>query len=160
MPFSVREVLRKLRRAGFVEVRQSGSHKVLRHADGSQTYLAMHSGTLPTGTLHKILKQAGLSRDEFIDLQASETQLAQILRGVNPGGWTAYCFCGYLQEIDTHDDKPRVRILAHSRGAGLDTEIKANLARMGFGARSGAGNTDTAGFVITVTTSLVHTADA
>jgi len=65
MPFSVREVLRKLRRAGFVEVRQSGSHKVLRHADGRQTYLAMHSGTLPTGTLHKILKQVGLSRDEF-----------------------------------------------------------------------------------------------
>ena len=30
MPFSAREVLAKLLRAGFVEVRQSGSHKVLR----------------------------------------------------------------------------------------------------------------------------------
>ena len=68
MPFSAREVLGKLRRAGFVEVRQSGSHKVLRHPDGRQTYLSMHPGTIPTGTLHKILKQAELSRSEFINL--------------------------------------------------------------------------------------------
>ena len=65
MPFSAREVLGKLRRAGFVEVRQSGGHKVLRHPDGRQTYVSMHPGTLPTGTFHKILKQAGLSRSEF-----------------------------------------------------------------------------------------------
>ena len=65
MPFSAREALAKLLRAGFVEVRQSGSHKVLRHADGRQTYVAMHPGTLPTGTFRKILKQAGLSEDEF-----------------------------------------------------------------------------------------------
>jgi predicted RNA binding protein YcfA (HicA-like mRNA interferase family) len=47
MPYSAREVLAKLRRAGFEEVRQSGSHKVLRHADGRQTYVAMHTGDLP-----------------------------------------------------------------------------------------------------------------
>ena len=68
MPFSVREVLTKLRRAGFVEVRQSGSHKILRHADGRQTYVSVHPGTLPTGTLHKILKQAALTLDEFRQL--------------------------------------------------------------------------------------------
>jgi predicted RNA binding protein YcfA (HicA-like mRNA interferase family) len=34
MPYSAREVLAKLLRAGFVEVRQSGRHKVLRHPDG------------------------------------------------------------------------------------------------------------------------------
>ena len=65
MPFSAREVLDRLRRAGFVEVRQSDSHKILRHPDGRQTYVAMHPGTLPTGTFRKILKQAGLSEDEF-----------------------------------------------------------------------------------------------
>ena len=68
MPFSAREVLDRLRRAGFVEVRQSGSHKVLRHADGRQTYVAMHPGTLPTGTFRKILKQAGLSEEDFRNL--------------------------------------------------------------------------------------------
>jgi predicted RNA binding protein YcfA (HicA-like mRNA interferase family) len=68
MPYSAREVLAKLLRAGFVEVRQSGSHKVLRHPDGRQTYAAMHPGGLPTGTFRKILKQAGLSEDQFRDL--------------------------------------------------------------------------------------------
>jgi predicted RNA binding protein YcfA (HicA-like mRNA interferase family) len=65
MPYSAREVLAKLIRAGFVEVRQTGSHKVLRHTDGRQTYVAMHPGTLPTGTFRKILKQAGLSEEQF-----------------------------------------------------------------------------------------------
>ena len=65
MPYSAREVLAKLLRAGFVEVRQTGSHKVLRHPDGRQTYVAMHPGTLPTGTFRKILKQAGLSEEQF-----------------------------------------------------------------------------------------------
>lgn len=65
MPYSAREVLDRLRRAGFAEVRQSGSHKVLRHADGRQTYVAMHPGSLPTGTFRKILKQARLTEDEF-----------------------------------------------------------------------------------------------
>jgi predicted RNA binding protein YcfA (HicA-like mRNA interferase family) len=68
MPYSAREVLAKLLRYGFVEVRQSGSHKVLRHPDGRQTYVAMHPGTLPTGTFRKILKQAGLSEEEFRSL--------------------------------------------------------------------------------------------
>ncbi len=68
MPYSPREVLTKLQRAGFAEVRQSGSHKVLRHTDGRQTYIAMHSSTLPTGTFRKILKQAGLTEEEFRNL--------------------------------------------------------------------------------------------
>ena len=55
MPYSAREVLARLIRAGFVEVRQTGSH----------TYVAMHPGTLPTGTFRKILKQAGLSEEQF-----------------------------------------------------------------------------------------------
>ncbi|MGH7798135.1 MAG: type II toxin-antitoxin system HicA family toxin [Candidatus Binatia bacterium] len=46
-------------------MRQTGSHKVLRHPEGRQTYVAMHPGTLPTGTFRKILKQAGLSEEQF-----------------------------------------------------------------------------------------------
>ena len=68
MPFSAREVLAKLQRAGFVEARQAGSHKILRHPDGRQTYVAMHPGNLPTGTFRKILKQAGLTEDQFRQL--------------------------------------------------------------------------------------------
>lgn len=68
MPYKVKEVLRKLKRAGFEERRQSGSHLVLRHDDGRQNYLPMHPGDVPTGTFKSILKQAGFSEEEFRDL--------------------------------------------------------------------------------------------
>jgi len=54
MPYSAREVLLKLQKAGFVIKRQSGSHVVLRHSDGRQTYVAMHLGDIPKGTFKKI----------------------------------------------------------------------------------------------------------
>jgi predicted RNA binding protein YcfA (HicA-like mRNA interferase family) len=68
MPFSAREILRRLLKAGFVEVRQSGSHKVLRHPDGRLTYVAMHPGDVPTGTFRAMLKQARLTQEEFDNL--------------------------------------------------------------------------------------------
>lgn len=65
MPYKAREVLAKLQRAGFVVKRQSGSHAVLRHADGRQTYVAMHPGDIPAGTFRAILKQSNLTEIEF-----------------------------------------------------------------------------------------------
>lgn len=65
MPYKAKEVLRRLERAGFEVRRQSGSHVVLRHADGRQTYVAMQPGDVPEGTFRSILKQAGLGEDEF-----------------------------------------------------------------------------------------------
>nr|VFK66571.1 MAG: Predicted RNA binding protein YcfA, dsRBD-like fold, HicA-like mRNA interferase family [Candidatus Kentron sp. UNK]VFK69904.1 MAG: Predicted RNA binding protein YcfA, dsRBD-like fold, HicA-like mRNA interferase family [Candidatus Kentron sp. UNK] len=54
MPWSAREILRRLLRAGFIEVRQSGSHKVLCHPDGRMTYVPMHPGDMPNGTFQSI----------------------------------------------------------------------------------------------------------
>ena len=68
MPYKAREVLAKLQRAGFVVKRQSGSHVVLRHSDGRQTYVAMHTGDIPHGTLRSILKQSGFTDDAFRNL--------------------------------------------------------------------------------------------
>ena len=68
MPFTSREVLAKLKRAGFEEVRQTGSHLFLRHPDGRLTFVAMHRGDIPPGTLRKILKQARLTESQFRDL--------------------------------------------------------------------------------------------
>ncbi len=65
MPYSAKEVLAKLLKAGFIEKRQSGSHKILRHPDGRQTYVAMHTKDIPEGTFRKILKQANISYEEF-----------------------------------------------------------------------------------------------
>ena len=68
MPYKAREVLARLQRAGFIIKRQSGSHAVLRHADGRETYVAMHPGDIPTGTFRSILKQSGLTEDQFRNL--------------------------------------------------------------------------------------------
>jgi predicted RNA binding protein YcfA (HicA-like mRNA interferase family) len=68
MPFKAKEVLQRLQRAGFEIRRQSGSPAVLRHADGRQTYVAVHTKDVPTGTFRSILKQAGLTEEEFRNL--------------------------------------------------------------------------------------------
>jgi predicted RNA binding protein YcfA (HicA-like mRNA interferase family) len=68
MPYKAAEVLAKLKRAGFEQKRQSGSHIVLRHTDGRQTYVAIHCKDVPPGTLKSILRQAGISKEEFDNL--------------------------------------------------------------------------------------------
>jgi len=65
MPPRPREVLRVLKRLGFVEKRQTGSHRILRHPDGRQVVVPMHPKELPMGTFRRILKQAGLTPEEF-----------------------------------------------------------------------------------------------
>ncbi len=66
-----REVLRALERAGFVVARIKGSHHILVHKDDPTriTNVPVHgSRDLPRGTLRDIIKQAGLTVDEFVDL--------------------------------------------------------------------------------------------
>jgi predicted RNA binding protein YcfA (HicA-like mRNA interferase family) len=65
MPYKAKDVLAKLFKIGFLEKRQVGSHIVLRHPDGRQTYVSMHTKDIPIGTFKKILKQAGLTEEEF-----------------------------------------------------------------------------------------------
>ena len=50
---------------GFEEVRQRGSHVVLKMGEAGCVVPMHHE--LRTGTLHGILKQAGISREEFIE---------------------------------------------------------------------------------------------
>jgi predicted RNA binding protein YcfA (HicA-like mRNA interferase family) len=40
----------------------------MRHPDGRQTYVAMHSGDIPSGTFRAILKQAEFSEEGFRNL--------------------------------------------------------------------------------------------
>jgi predicted RNA binding protein YcfA (HicA-like mRNA interferase family) len=49
---------------GFEEARQKGSHVVLKMGEAGCVVPMHHE--LRTGTLHGILKQAGISREEFI----------------------------------------------------------------------------------------------
>lgn len=63
-------VVRALKRAGFVELRQKGSHVSLEKRTGEQvfkTVVPMHS-ELAKGTLSDILKQSGITLDQFLEL--------------------------------------------------------------------------------------------
>ena len=64
------EVVRALRRAGFVVDRQSGSHKILKdHARGLTLSVPEHgSRPLKSGTLRGIIRDAGLTVEAFVRL--------------------------------------------------------------------------------------------
>jgi predicted RNA binding protein YcfA (HicA-like mRNA interferase family) len=56
------ELLKKLKKAGWRQIRQKGSHKILRNEDSPETIVfPYHRGKeIPTGTANRIMKQAGL----------------------------------------------------------------------------------------------------
>jgi predicted RNA binding protein YcfA (HicA-like mRNA interferase family) len=60
---------RRLWRAGFEGVRQTGSHRILRHPDGREVEVPMHNRDEKTGTLASILKTAGITADELRELE-------------------------------------------------------------------------------------------
>ena len=63
---TAREVLSVLRRKGFVVVRQSGSHAVLRHGDGRRTTVLVHGKRdLGRGLLMQIMRDADLTSEDF-----------------------------------------------------------------------------------------------
>ena len=60
------DVVRALNKAGWYEIRQSGSHLRLRHDERQEDLtVAMHRGDVPIGTLRAILRQAGMTAAEF-----------------------------------------------------------------------------------------------
>jgi predicted RNA binding protein YcfA (HicA-like mRNA interferase family) len=68
-PIRPDRLIKVLERLGFVQLRQSGSHVILRHQDGRWTTVPMHKGKeVAKGTLAKVIKDAGLSYEEFADL--------------------------------------------------------------------------------------------
>jgi len=62
-----REVETLLERLGFVHVRQRGSHRQYRHADGRGTTVSFHQGQdISPILLRQIAKDIGLSIEEFL----------------------------------------------------------------------------------------------
>jgi len=58
---TAKKLLRVLAAHGFEQVRQSGSHVVLKHADGRRTTVPVHgSRDLGKGLLRQILRDTGL----------------------------------------------------------------------------------------------------
>ncbi|MBP1597164.1 MAG: YcfA family protein [Acidobacteria bacterium] len=62
-----KEVVAILGNIGFIEVRQRGSHKQFRHADGRCTTVPFHPGRdISPLLLRQIAKDTGLSLEEFL----------------------------------------------------------------------------------------------
>jgi predicted RNA binding protein YcfA (HicA-like mRNA interferase family) len=59
------EAARALKRHGFVELRQTGSHLIMRK--DNRTVVVPQHKTLKPGTLKGIIEQAGLTLEQFID---------------------------------------------------------------------------------------------
>jgi predicted RNA binding protein YcfA (HicA-like mRNA interferase family) len=58
------EAARALKRSGFVELRQTGSHLILRKE--TRTVVVPQQKTLKPGTLKGIIEQAGLTLEQFV----------------------------------------------------------------------------------------------
>lgn len=64
-----RQIIRALEQVGFEVDHQTGSHIVLRRArDESRVVVPWHSRDLGRGLTLRLIKAAGLTRDEFIAL--------------------------------------------------------------------------------------------
>ncbi len=66
--FRYREIIKQLKRAGFEFDRQAaGSHEIWFNSKTDRyTTVPNHPGDMPEGTLRAILKQAGITTDEFL----------------------------------------------------------------------------------------------
>ncbi|TAL68043.1 MAG: addiction module toxin, HicA family [Bacteroidetes bacterium] len=55
-----KELIKLLEKAGFIFIRQSGSHAIYKKSDGTMVVVPIHNRDIPSGTLHGIMKDAGL----------------------------------------------------------------------------------------------------
>lgn len=70
-PLTAREVIKKLKKAGFMFDRQAkGSHEIWYNpTTGRRTTVPNHPGIdIPKGTLRAIIREAGLTPEEFLNL--------------------------------------------------------------------------------------------
>ncbi len=60
----MREIIRELEREGWIQIRQTGSHRHFRHEikSGSVCVAGSLGDDVPKGTLGSIVRQAGLER--------------------------------------------------------------------------------------------------
>ena len=67
---SGREVIKILKKVGFEEKRQKGSHIILikKTEQGKKAVVVPNHNEVDKGTLLEIIRQAGLTREEFLKL--------------------------------------------------------------------------------------------
>ena len=62
-----------VKRLGFDEIRQTGSHKLFNHRqDGRNTVIPMHSKDLKRGLIKAILKDIGITDEDYEEIRKEE----------------------------------------------------------------------------------------
>lgn len=62
-----REVVKRLKKLGFIEHHQEGSHLTMKNSKkGTRAVVLMHLKDVKRGTLSAILREADVDRDEFL----------------------------------------------------------------------------------------------
>ena len=68
-----REIISILKKLGFEEIRQKGSHKQFRHEDGRQTTVAIHgSRDVYPQILCRIAKDVGMNVQDFVKVNVKD----------------------------------------------------------------------------------------
>jgi len=66
--FTPRDVIKKLKKLGFIEHHQVGSHLTLKHPQTERrAVVPMHLRDIKKGTLLSLLREAGIEKDEFVN---------------------------------------------------------------------------------------------
>jgi len=63
-----RDCINALQKVGFYQVRQKGSYIVMRRDDPFAQVVVPQTKSLPVGTMRTIIRDSGLTVQEFIDL--------------------------------------------------------------------------------------------
>lgn len=64
--YTPKQVLAKYKKLGFIEDRQSGSHKILYHPETkTRAVIPLHLKELPKGTFMAILRESKITKEEF-----------------------------------------------------------------------------------------------
>lgn len=66
---TARELVRFFERQGFEFDHQTGSHRVLKHADGRRATIPMHPGDLNPFLARRILSTSGFTVDDYLRLR-------------------------------------------------------------------------------------------
>ena len=89
---SARALIRVLERSGFSRRGGRGSHAVFVHVDGRRTTVPLHGRReIPQGTLHAILKDLKISKEQLTELLRNKEHVG--IRGENGLG----CFGTFKQ---------------------------------------------------------------
>ncbi len=68
-----KKMIRVLNRLGFFHSHGRGSHQLFQHTNGKAVVVPIHNKDIPKGTLHGILKDLEIPKEEFINLLKKKT---------------------------------------------------------------------------------------